>query len=670
MKEVGVEAVVKNLNGFLSDIRKMTKSADNFAEGLFDMGVKMSQAGMGSDSLFDGIINVSSALSAVAPQVGVVLAAFNLFSDGIKKNREEFRQLVKTILNVAVSAFRMFKDVVTRVIQIALKPFRSAWDAVTGAIRRVAEIASGILIAGTIRKLGQTISEAGSAAFEAAVNFQSMLVRLEGLAARQALNSGEAKDFGEALDIAGLKSKELLDWVTKLSLTAPISTEAIANTLTMATSYGLAEDNAKDMTKAVLTFASGMGLTDVAQRRIIENFGQMIQQGKITSMELRDMGRGAFVPVNDLLNKTAELLGMTGKEFDGTAGSINDFAKKKGLDPTMAIMDAFIDLTNTEFQGAIERMGRTVGGLQVRFKNLINTVVGLEILKPALDIFGEKVAVIFDALVGDEGFWEIVEGIGGTVTGMMEDLIGELPSVETIVETIKTAMTTVATALEQIRDGDIRGALETLGVPEEFMGFLDKIQGIIESETMQTFVENITSGFANIKTFWEENKGPIIEAVKIAIGEIADALGIEMPESPGEAFLKWTQDLDATKIIDTVTAVKDAVIEFIDKVKELIPKLLELIPVIIDLAKAYFILKYPLKALALGLITGTIKGWGTGGSGPTSSVGEQYMASRMGGSQATTNYTYNMSMSPQYQTYQSPASITDDVSILLQSAGP
>ncbi|MBW2043253.1 MAG: hypothetical protein JRI76_14695, partial [Deltaproteobacteria bacterium] len=113
---------------------------------------------------------------------------------------------------------------------------------------------------------------------------------------------------------------------------------------------------------------------------------------------------------------------------------------------------------------------------------------------------------------------------------------------------------------------------------------------------MQAFVDNITTGFSNIKTFWEQNKEPIIEAVMIAVGEIAEALGIELPESPGETFLKWTQNLDATKIVDTVNAVKDAVIKFIEKVEELIPKIQELIPHVLNLAYAYLILKHPLLA--------------------------------------------------------------------------
>jgi len=667
MKEVGVEAVVKNLNGFLSGMRKMTGAAEGFSEELLDFGAKLS--GIGIEDFSDGILNLAGSIASGEAAMAAINPVTAMFGLAFFEMGREIKSVSRIIQNYLIPAFNFLKEIVGNVIRIALEPFKAAWKAITGTIRRVAEIASGILIAGTIRKLGEVIREAGQSALEAGINFQVMMVRLEGLAARQALNSGAAENFSEALGMAGVKSKELLDWVVDLSLTAPISTNAIADTLTLATSYGLAEDAAKDMTTAVLNFASGMGLSDIAQRRIIENFGQMIQQGKITSMELRDMGRGAFVPVNDLLNRTAELLGMTADDFDGTAGSINEFAGENGLDAVKASMQAFIDLSNQEFQGAIERMGNTISGLRTRFKNLINSIVGLNILQAPLELIGEKIGEIFTALGGDEELQEITTGIGETLKGMVEDLLGDLPSVETIVETIKGAIQTISDALVQIREGDLRGALETLGVPEDFLNFIDRIKEITESEGFQTFVDNITTGFSNIKTFWEQNKEPIIEAVMIAVGEIAEALGIELPESPGETFLKWTQNLDATKIVDTVNAVKDAVIKFIEKVEELIPKIQELIPHVLNLAYAYLILKHPLLALGMGLLKMKVTGKDNpnlyGSEASVQTPFQQYM-SQQGN---TTTNNYNLNMNANYQQSQSPAAIKDDVSVLLSSIG-
>jgi len=582
----------------------------------------------------------------------------------------EISSFVSGALKIAITTFNVLKEVVTKVVRFALSPFKKAWDAVTGAIRRVAEIATGILIAGTIRKLGQAIKEAASSALEAGIGFQVMEVRLKGLAARQIYNSGVTENFGEALDLASGKAEELLDWVVKLSLKAPISTEAIADTLTLATSYGLAETEAKKMTTAVLQFASGMGLTDIAQRRIIENFGQMIQQGKITSMELRDMGRGAFVPVNDLLNRTGELLGINTKELGITAQSLNDFAKREGLDPTITILEAFIQMIETEFPGAIERMGATIQGLRQRFQNLVRSMVGLNILKPSLDLLGETIGAIFDAIAGDDQFGEITKDIGLELRGLVQGLIDNLPTIEEMVVSIKGWLTDIKTALKFISEGDWKSALLSLGIPQSTLDFLDKITALKDNETLIAFWENITGGLQNIKDFWEQNKEPIIEAVKVAIGEIADALGIDLPDSPGESFLKWTENLDATDVINKINDIKDAIILFIEKVKELPAKIEKLIPWVIALGKAAFFLKYPLLAIAAGFISGTIKGYGTGGTGVTATNVDvpEHMGARMGGNQQTVN-NYNMNMSAYYQNAQSPAAVKDDVSVLLSSIG-
>ena len=606
IKEVGVEAVVKNLNGFLSDVRKMNKAAEGFSELLLEFGSKLS--GVGIETFSDDILNLAGAFSNLHPAVYAVIAAiklFKLFIDDVKRLAND----VKRVFSALISVVSFLKDTFLKLVNIALKPVKSAFDFVVGSLRRVAEIASGILIAGTIRKLGQLFSDAATSAFEAALNFQTLEVRLQGLAARQFLNTGGVEDFTEALDMAALKSEELLDWVIELSLKAPLLTDAIANTLTLATSYGLGEQAAKDMTTAVLTFASGMGLTDLAQRRIIENFGQMIQQGKITSMELRDMGRGAFVPVNDLLTRTAELLGMTADQFDGTAGSINKFATKAGLDPTMAIMQAFIELTEEEFPGAIERMGQTIQGLRQRFKNLVGSVVGLNILQPSLDLLGQTIGRMFDAFAESDDLKFFTENIGFRLRDIVEGLLENLPPVETILETVTEAIATFADALQLLTMGDYMGALREIGVPESILNFIDKIVNFKETK-LGTFIEGLITKFERLRDFWDENKETIMEALRVAAGEILSALGIDASfleqEDPMENFLKFKEsgdDWDVQPIIDNIENITEKVVGFIDTVRSLPETIETMKPWLAVFGISFLALRYPILAVG-ALITG------------------------------------------------------------------
>ena len=599
MEEVGVRAVVENTSKFLSDMRKINTSVDDFAQEIFDLGTSIGSSKL--EKLGVGLLDVKGAIGGLGPAVMI-------FDAALKKLGNEIRQLGSDVKTVFVKAFDLAKwalQTFAKAVQTIFSPAKSIIDAFVGSLKRIGEIATGILIANTVRKLADTISGMATAAMDAAISFQTLEVRLKGLAARQIFNQGEVQDFGKALDMASGKASDLMDWVIDLSLKAPISTEAIANTLTMATSYGLAEDAAKDMTKAVLVFSSGMGLTDLAQRRIIENYGQMIQQGKITSMEMRDMARGAFVPVGDLLQRTADLLGMTADEFDGTAGSVNKFASENGLDSVMTFMQAFIDMTETEFSGAIERMGATIQGLRQRFKNLTGAIIGLNILKPSLDLLGGSISKIFDAIAESDKIQSVSKEIGNSLKLIVEDLLGEMPSVEIIVEKIETALVNVRDALNMFREGDTMGGLETLGVPQGLLNFLKKIKDFTTSDKVTNFISNIETAFNNLKVFWETHGETIKEALKVAAGEIFDSLGIEMPESAGEGFLAWTENLDIETVLQNITDIKDGILDFIMKLQELIVWIDQVIPKIIGLGYVYALIKRPLLT-AIATIGGLI----------------------------------------------------------------
>lgn len=717
MEDVGVKAVVENTKSFLGDMRKMNLSVDGFVDEILNLGVKLADT-TGSEMFTDSILGAAGAVSNFHPAVKIAIEAIVLLGKDIKRLAGDIKTVFVKAFELAKVALKAFG----KVIKFVFSPAKSIVDAFVSSLRRIGEIATGILIANTVRKLADTISGMATSALDAAINFQTLEVRLKGLAARQIFNDEGVQDFGMALDMATGKAADLLDWVIDLSLKAPISTEAIANTLTLATSYGLAEDAAKDMTKAVLVFASGMGLTDLAQRRIIENYGQMIQQGKITSMEMRDMARGAFVPVGDLLQRTADLLGMTADEFDGTAGSVNKFAEEKGLDSVMTFMQAFIDMTETEFSGAIERMGATIQGLRQRFKNLTGAIIGLNILKPSLDLLGASISKIFDKIAESEKIQIISKEIGEGLKEMVEDLLGEMPSVEVIVSKIETALENVRDALGMFREGDLAGGLATLGVPQSLIDFIGLIQGFTASEEMTSFLDNINKAFNNLKTFWDTNKETIMEALRVAAGEIFDAIGIEMPEDAGGGILAWTENLDVEAVIQKITDVKNGILGFIAAIQN-IPVIWEENKwVFVAIGAAFFALRYPLLTLMglffgfpaivgnaarkatekimetdwfqtgadamaeflNGLIDGFAKLWawavekaralaalfspytgGGGGGGGTTTNSMEGMQTTISTptSHNTTNYNFDVAAS--YGRTQSPATLRDDVAVLM-----
>jgi hypothetical protein len=392
---------------------------------------------------------------------------------------------------------------------------------------------------------------------------------------------------------------------------------------------------------------------------------------------------------------------------------VNKFAKEAGLDSVMTFMQAFIDMTETEFAGAIERMGATVSGLRVRFKNLVSTMLGLFVLKPSLDLLGGSISKIFDKIAESEKIQTISKEIGEGLKEIVEDLLGEMPSVEVIVSKIETALENVRDALAMFREGDLAGGLSALGVPQSFIDFIGKIQAFTTSEKFTTFLDNVNMAFGNLKEFWGTNGDTIKEALRIAVGDIADALGIKTPENMGGGFLKWTEDIDATQIVETIESITLAITDFITAVQN-IPTIWEENKwVFAAIGAAFLALRYPILSATLA-VGGLIalywvelqKAWDAGMgiwwesvttwfrdvftpwlSGVASSIATVFAGGIMGqsggaptgfGQPASTttsaptsqNVTYySFDVSASYGQTQSPAGISDDLAVLTSKLG-
>jgi len=192
-------------------------------------------------------------------------------------------------------------------------------DNFIGFSLRSLEHALGELLADAIEFVIKKLQELATEVIEAGNEFQTLEIRLQGLNYAEAIESG--MDYTAAMDQAVEVTKEQLQWIRQLAVLTPFDATDIANVFTLARSYGFSAEEAQKLTVAVTNFTSGMGLSNVEVERIVTNLGQMVQQGKITSTEVRDLARGAFVPVADVLERVRIAL-----EKAGTAGV--DFTDK------------------------------------------------------------------------------------------------------------------------------------------------------------------------------------------------------------------------------------------------------------------------------------------------------------------------------------------------------
>jgi len=441
----------------------------------------------------------------------------------------------------------------------AFEPVNKVLGAFFESMRRIAEfVISGLLLRG-IDAIGNAIRGWVSALIDAAIEFQNIQVRIEGLLAQDILKTGGAGSLQEALVLSKKEAEELFYWMQKLAVTTPVNTTDIANVFTLAKSYGFATAGAKDLTVAIIDYVSYMGLSDVQMTRVIENFGQMMQQGKITGTELRDLARGALLPVNELLALMQENLGMSGI-------SLEDFRKQvsSGEIEVSSFIDAFMQLASTRWAGAGERANRTIKGLISSVKELAIEVIGLNVVKPVLDTFGLVFSQILSAITSG-GRFEYLIGMMKQLGRAFSDLLygfleinigspeGAADKILEVFDKIKGKILGIISIVNEMMQGNatsgqgVSAILQVLGINEDISGklgtFVDNlgrvkfyIGEIIENFTERgwqaglgaagvpqqiiTFIETLISAFGNIQTFWDENG----EDIKLVLSDVIKAI--------------------------------------------------------------------------------------------------------------------------------------------------
>ncbi len=255
--------------------------------------------------------------------LNLVVGAAKLFIGAIKLVYNVLSKLVNVVWNVVKGVGTGLWNAFKKIISLPLKLITGSFDSFRGSLQRVFEMAIGMNLSRIWWGLGQKFRELAGNVFDAGVEFQVTFLRLRGLMTQEVLRSDDTLEYADALGIAGEQARELVTWISKIGVQTIYDAEDILDITTLGMAYGFTSDEAKKLTQSVLDFATGMGLEDVAMKRIIENFGQLRAQGKITGTELRDLARGSFVPVTDVLERMAERVGIIADYDVGSVESIS-----------------------------------------------------------------------------------------------------------------------------------------------------------------------------------------------------------------------------------------------------------------------------------------------------------------------------------------------------------
>lgn len=387
-------------------------------------------------------------------------------------------------------------------------------------------------IQGVVSWMGEMISKT----IDAGNEFQTLKLRLNGINLDALIKSGDDYATAQAKSIE--LTKEQLNWTQLLAIATPYDNKDISSVYSLARSYGFADDAARGLTEDTANFASAMGLSGEVMDRIIINLGQMKARGKITGGEMKDLARGAFLPLDDVLGRVAKSMGIT------VAALTKQISKPGEGVPAQAFIDAFQEMVQTEprFVGAAERMARTFKAASDNFMDLITSFGGLDIVAKVLDVLGGKVADFMDQFSTTDGagrhFTELGQrlldaatSIGDSLSGIVSDLLGMLPSTDDLANGLVSGLENFASWLKDNKPIIVQGIqdiwtwLTNLGTNPFIAGLIGILQEVwhqltqvLDSTGDQAWVDFVDA-IGNVGSALGEVLLPILDQFGIHLGD-------------------------------------------------------------------------------------------------------------------------------------------------------
>lgn len=256
--------------------------------------------------------------------------------------------------------------------------------------RGVAQIATGIGLADALRATGGAIDYVARQAIKAASTFQGLRIQMEGLIAGSLRNADANLTVADSLDKAIPLTKDLLSWIRQTAVTTPFTVETLSTMTAMNLGMGRSVEEAKALSMAVGNMTAGLGLGGTEAERITRALNQMASKGKVTGQDLLQLS-DASVPLQ-------LVWANLGKQFNVTAQAAREMASSGAISANDFIT-AFADVANNQFPGAMERMAGTLEGVTSNIKDFISTVIGIDVLGPAIEKFTADAKTALDRLM-------------------------------------------------------------------------------------------------------------------------------------------------------------------------------------------------------------------------------------------------------------------------------
>jgi tape measure domain-containing protein len=222
-----------------------------------------------------------------------------------------------------------------------------------GSLKRIGEIAGGILGAGMLTSIASGLMNTGKEALGAIASYEGLTMSIGRLMAREMTQADSSLSMADALKLSADKAKDMLAWTQKLSIQSPFTSESISASVQMMMGMGRTSEQAKVLAQNVLDLTAGMGKGEESIGRVSFALAKVSATGKLTGESMMMLNE-AGVPVNSILK-------TMGKTIDDVS---------KGTVDADGFFQAFTDTVGKDFKGAAKDGMNTVSGLVSTFEEI------------------------------------------------------------------------------------------------------------------------------------------------------------------------------------------------------------------------------------------------------------------------------------------------------------
>ena len=372
----GAKSVIEGINRIINQLTVL--NAVTFASGK-NIGAMANNMQENSKKIVDSINKIGSSFGGIGGGDG------GGFSKAGEDASDDF---IKGFANINWS--RVIRD------------FQGFGSVLGGALGGPLGMALGSTLGGAIDKIlstiknkfeetFRTIAELGKKAFDILIGkasyFQDEMVYLDTLLARISVDEGAFGSVGEALDGLGDSSDKLLDRIQKLALETPYAIDEVMRMFRSLTGRGVDIEQTIRTIKGLSDAGAGLSLPNYELTRLTQNLVQVATTGKLYERDIYEFGRAGVNVAKDMI---APYLNVTLEEAKQLL--------KDGSISAELFLDVFNQFSADKFEGAAERMTRTITGMQQKLLDLLN-FLGKDLFGPLLDSVSEPFSKIIDAMV-------------------------------------------------------------------------------------------------------------------------------------------------------------------------------------------------------------------------------------------------------------------------------